>query len=83
MKNIRWRALAGLTMGYLAVFLKLNWLWGVLVLLWVVPDIRRGSTHLLENVDRGDNPVLFWLICLTWLLGGLLLIGFSLYRLWS
>jgi len=52
----------------LAVLTETNWIWGLLFLIWVVPDIQRGSTHFLEHVERRSNPVVYWLIITTWLI---------------
>ncbi|MEM7377282.1 MAG: VOC family protein [Pseudomonadota bacterium] len=64
---VKWRAIAGLSVVAAAVLLEANWLWGVLFLLWVVPDLKSGVTHFLERVDRREHPALFWTITLTWL----------------
>ncbi|MEM9605314.1 MAG: VOC family protein [Pseudomonadota bacterium] len=71
---VKWRATAGLFVVAAAVLLEANWLWGVLFLLWVVPDLKSGVTHFLERVDRREHPALFWTITLTWL-------GLSVYLL--
>lgn len=72
--TVKWRALTGLLIVALAVLLEANWIWGLLFLLWALPDIKSGSTHFLEQVDRSKNPVVYWLIVVTW-------IGLSLYLL--
>ncbi len=69
-----WRAITGLFLVAMAVLLEANWLWGLLFLLWVVPDLQKGSTHFFERIDRRDSPVLFWAIASTWL-------GLSVYLL--
>lgn len=45
---------------------ELNWVWGVLFLLWVIPHIRAGAISLAEPIDRRENPIWFWLIVVTW-----------------
>ena len=45
---------------------ELNWVWGVLFLLWVIPHIRAGSISLAEPINRRENPIWFWLIIVTW-----------------
>jgi len=76
MKTMKWRATIGLLAVYIATIFKLTWLWGLICLIWIIPDIRRGNTHLFELVTRHQNPVLFWLICLSWL-------GVGIYMLLS
>jgi len=63
----KWRAVLGLVIVAVAVLTQANWVWGLLFLVWIVPDIRRGSTHFLEYVERRKNPVVYWLIITTWL----------------
>ncbi|MEM6984895.1 MAG: VOC family protein [Pseudomonadota bacterium] len=63
----KWRAMVGLGVVVAAVLLDISWFWGVLFLLWVVPDLKSGVTHFLERVDRRTNPTLYWLIMATWL----------------
>jgi len=75
MENIKWRAISGLTIVFLAVAFNQNWLWGVLFLLWVIPDLKRGVTHFLEVIDRRQNAIIFWLIQITW-------ISLSIYLIW-
>lgn len=65
--NVKWRAIVGLVIVALAVFFNANWIWGVLFLLWVIPDIKSGSTHFMEHIEKRRNPVVYWLIILTWL----------------
>ena len=65
-KSLKWKALIGLCVVYTAVIFNLFWLWGVLLLVWVVQDIKGGVTHLLEPVAKVENPVLFWFIEATW-----------------
>ena len=66
-QTCKWRAIVGLVIVAVAVLTDANWVWGLLFLIWVVPDIRHGSTHFLEHVERRRNPVVYWLIIGTWL----------------
>ena len=68
MGHTKWKAILGLVLIYLAVGLQLMWLWGVIILCWVIPDLRRGSTHLFELVSKQQNPYTYWLICVTWVI---------------
>ena len=52
---------------YVAVIFDLQWMWGVLFLLWLIPDIRSGQTYLVQPVNRLTNPILYWVIVLSWL----------------
>jgi len=70
----KWRSLVGLMVVYLAILLEANWLWGALFLLWVIPDLKTGTTYFIEPLSRSKNPVLYWAVILTW-------IGLSIYLL--
>lgn len=67
LQNMKWRAVLGLVLVVVAVVMSWNWVWGVLFLIWVIPDMFRGETHFLEPVFAAENPILFWAICFTWL----------------
>ncbi|WP_019622117.1 hypothetical protein [Amphritea japonica] len=67
MESTKWKAILGLVLIYLAVGLQLMWLWGVIILCWVIPDLKSGTTHLFELVSKHQNPWTYWLICLTWI----------------
>ena len=66
--GFKWRAMLGLFVISLAVVTGTDWVWGVLFLIWVIPDIKSGSTHFLEHVERKRNPVVYWLIVSIWIL---------------
>lgn len=52
---------------YVAVVMNWTWFWGVLFLFWSLPAIFTGEVHLIGMVAKKKNPVLFWLIVITWL----------------
>ena len=70
--NIKWRTVIGLSLIYLslALYPGYQWIWGALLLYWVIPEIFTGSAYFLEPVHRSKNPVLYWLIIITWLVLG-------------
>jgi len=74
----KWRAVLGLVIVAIAVLTEANWVWGLLFLFWIVPDIQRGSTHFMEYVERRKNPVVYWLIIATWLALSIYLLVVSL-----
>ena len=69
LENIKWRTIVGLILIYLTVVLypSYQWVWGVLLIYWVIPDLVSGTTHFIERIERGENPFLYWIIILTWL----------------
>ncbi len=64
----KWRSVLGLAFIYLAVFSDQHWVWGLLFLLWVLPDLKSGITHFMEPLDRRSHPWLYWITILSWLL---------------
>ncbi|MEM6452154.1 MAG: VOC family protein [Cyanobacteria bacterium P01_D01_bin.105] len=74
--DFKWRSISGLLIVALAILLEANWVWSILFLLWIIPDIKNGSTYFFEHVERRHNPLIYWLIITTW-------IGLSLYLLFS
>ena len=66
---IKWRTIIGLVLIYLTVVLYPNyqWIWGVLFIYWVIPDLLSGTTHFIERIERRQNPILYWIIVVTWL----------------
>ncbi len=69
MKNIKWRTILGLLLIYVAVVLYPNyqWIWGILFLYWVIPDLFTGTTHFIEPIHKTENTILYWIIVITWL----------------
>ena len=57
----------GLALIYSAVALDWQWIWGVLGLYWMIPDVLTGVTYFIEPISRRDHPALYWLMMLTWL----------------
>ena len=65
--NFKWRSILGLLLVFCAVFFDWGWIWPILFLLWIIPDLFSGVTFFLEPVYRHENPILFWLIAATWI----------------
>lgn len=57
----------GLILLYVAVFFNYSWIWGVLFLFWVIPDIFTKVTYFIEPIERITHPILYWFIILSWL----------------
>lgn len=66
--GFKWKALLGLILVWWAVMSEANWFWGILFLLWVIPDLQARATHFLEYITAKDNPILYWAIMGSWLL---------------
>ncbi len=56
-------------------------LWGALFVYWAVWSIRANHAFLLSDVRRDEDPVLFWLIQLAWVVFGLWMIAADFFPL--
>ncbi len=72
--SLKWRSLIGLALIYTAVLFKLDWMWGVLFLFWVIPDLKTGTTCFIEPLSRKENPLLYWTVVVTWIVLSLFLL---------
>lgn len=66
--SLKWRSILGLILVWVAVWFNLQWVWGVLFLFWIVPDFFTGVTYFIEPVSKYENPILYWMIMISWLL---------------
>ena len=67
-QTTKWRALIGLIILYIAMWYDWQWIWGILFLMWVIPDIFSGITYFIEPVDKENHPLLYWAIIVSWIL---------------
>lgn len=67
MSRMKVRAIIGLILLYTAIYFNQDWIWSVLFLIWVIPDIFSGVTHFIDPVERKTSPVLYWIIIGSWL----------------
>lgn len=74
-KNYQWRVWAGLFAVIFVSVMNWQWVWGILFLFWVVPDIQNKVTYFVEPVYRNENALLYWVIITTWV--ALSLLSFS------
>lgn len=59
----------------IATFLGFQSVWGLLFLFWTIPNFRHGRAFLLSSVTRFQDPILFWLIQIVWIVFGLFMIA--------
>lgn len=57
-----------------ATVFGLSTIWGTLFLYWVIPNFYSGHAFLISDIKRDDDPVLFWLIQVTWVVLGVVLL---------
>lgn len=67
MQQSKVRTVLGLILVYLAVLLNWQWIWGILFLIWVIPDVFSGITYFMEPIEKKSNPILYWAIIISWL----------------
>lgn len=56
-----------------------SWLWGLVFLWWLVPTVMSGQAHLLTEISRDEDPILFWAVAALWALLGLMMIAAALF----
>lgn len=66
--HIKWRTVVALILMYIAMFMNWEWAWGILFLFWVIPDIFSGVTYFIEPIEKKQNPILYWVIVVSWIL---------------
>ncbi len=67
-RSIKWRTILGLILVYIAIWFNWQWIWGILFILWVIPDIISGVTYFIEPIEKKEHPILYWFIICSWLL---------------
>lgn len=68
--------MAATAMGYQS-------LWGVLFLYWTIPNFYSGHAFLLSDVTRDEDPILFWLIQIAWVVLGLMMVAAEFLPGWT
>ncbi|NEO52132.1 MAG: hypothetical protein F6K54_02950 [Okeania sp. SIO3B5] len=66
MNKIKWRTILGLILVWVGTILNWEWMWGILFLIWVISDFFTGVTYFIEPITKKDNPLLYWLIMISW-----------------
>lgn len=65
---MKWKSLIGVALLWVAVILGIEWVWGLVFLMWLIPDLMSGDTYFLEYISRKENPISYWLIMGSWLI---------------
>ncbi len=67
-KSYKWKTFIALAALPLALYYELiNFYFASLFLIWSIQGIKNRNTFFLDNVNRDDNPVLFWVISILWI----------------
>ncbi|MCL7752148.1 hypothetical protein [Polaribacter sp. Z022] len=64
--SLKWRTIIALILMYIALLLNWEWIWGFFLLIWVIPDLKSGTTFFIEPISKNKNPFVFWLIIISW-----------------
>ncbi|MEX0349366.1 MAG: hypothetical protein AB3N15_08050 [Paracoccaceae bacterium] len=57
-----------------ATALGIYWVWGLLFVWWIVPTLINGQAFLVLEINRDEDPHLFWLVVVLWAgLGGMMI----------
>lgn len=67
-RDIKWKTILALILIIAGVILNWSWIWGALFLFWAGTDLIYQETHLVEVIKRAENPILYWLVVVTWIL---------------
>ena len=66
--TIKWRTIIALILMYISIIMDWEWAWGILFIIWVIPDIFRGTTYFIEPIEKKEHPILYWIIICSWIL---------------
>ena len=68
-KDIKWKSIIALVLLPLVfLFNLLNFYFAALFLIWSIQGIKNRNAFLLDNISRDENPALFWIVSLLWIL---------------
>ncbi|CAA0102152.1 Uncharacterised protein [BD1-7 clade bacterium] len=68
------RAWICLAIIYVSLVFSIWWLWGVLLLIWGIQDLATETAWLAEIITKKDNPILYYLVTVSWLVMGFYLL---------
>lgn len=78
--KLKWRSILGLILMYIAIWFNWQWAWGILFLVWVIPDLFSGTTYFLDIVEKKNDPILYWIIIVSWLIFSILSLASIVYE---
>ncbi|MEM8731183.1 MAG: hypothetical protein AAGF79_14825 [Pseudomonadota bacterium] len=70
MAQQKWLTLIGLPILIYSTIQGVFVIWGLLFLFWGLGSLRTGHIFLLEDIDRADDPALYWIIFAMWIGSG-------------
>ena len=78
-RRAKWPTLAALVVLLGATYLDWYWVWGLFFAYWTITSIVTRQAFIVQTVRRDENPVLFWLICVAWLVLAVLVILYDAF----
>ncbi len=63
----KWLTLVALPILMISTYFGYYSVWGALFIFWGLSSTLSGEVFLLEPINRGANPVLFWIISVMWI----------------
>lgn len=67
----KWKTVIALILLLNAIVLNWSWVFGLLFIAWGISDIVAGRIYFVEAIVKTENPILFWIIAVLWILLGL------------
>ena len=59
---------------FVALYMNWSWPWGLLFIYWAVPSYLNGEAFLVGPISLKENPILFWIITILWIVLGVIMI---------
>ncbi|MCT4629103.1 hypothetical protein [Winogradskyella sp.] len=73
-----WKSILALVIMPFAFYYDLiTFYFAVVFLIWSVQGIKNKTAIFLDHIHRDDNPILFWLISIAWLVLSIVSLAFS------
>lgn len=73
-----WKSIIALAVMPFAFYFNLvNFYFAIVFLIWSIQGIKTRTTNLLDQIHQNENPILFWIITITWILLALLSLAYS------
>ncbi len=83
MSNIKYkRTIAALIVLLTATIFEQYWVWGLLFIFFSIHSLFTHNVFLVENIDRDEAPVLFWIIFTMWFVLGVYYTYYEFWRSW-
>ena len=67
-KPIKWKSILGLFLLFLSLMTNWLWIWNIFFAFWIILSLQSKTTYLLEPISSKENPFLYWIITILWIL---------------